>query len=123
MTFQIVFNLSPYQNSILLPSANVVQLSKDGQLSHLVQRATPATIGAYGLVPSEVESRLFEHIEILLPKSLEAKYKSPKAKTWQTLAQLLADPGTKPVVERFIFSKLDIFLAGRGLGVEKSSKI
>ncbi len=111
MTFQIVFNLTPYQNSILLPSANVVQLSKDGQLSHLVQRATPATIGAYGLEPSEVESRLFELIEMLLPKSLEAKYKSPKAKTWQTLAQLLADPITKPVVERFIFSKLDIFLS------------
>ncbi len=111
MTFQIVFNLYPYQNSILLPSANVVQLSKDGQLSHIVQRATPTTVGAYGLEPSEVESHLFELIELLTPKSLEAKYKLPKAKTWPTLAQLLADAATKPVVERFIFSKLDVFLS------------
>jgi len=111
MTFQIVFNLYPYQNSILLPSANVVQLSKDGQLSHLVQRATPTTVGAYGLEPSDVESRLFELIELLTPKSLEAKYKPPKAKTWPTLAQLLADAVTKPVVERFIFSKLDNFFS------------
>ncbi len=111
MIFQIVFNLYPYQNSILLPSANVVQLSKDGQLSHLVQRATPTTVGAYGLEPGEVESRLFELIELLTPKSLESKYKPPKAKTWPTLAQLLADPATKPVVERFIFSKLDVFFS------------
>lgn len=111
MTFQIVFNLYPYQNLCLLPSANVVQLSKDGQLSHLVQRAIPATIGAYGLVASASESRLFELIEALQPKSLEAKYKLPKAKTWPTLAQLLADPATKPVVERYIFTKLDAFLS------------
>ncbi|MFN0175779.1 MAG: SNF2-related protein [Saprospiraceae bacterium] len=111
MTFQIVFNLYPYQNTILLPSANVVQLSKDSQLSHLVQRATPTTVGAYGLEPSEVESNLFELIDLLTPKSLEAKYKLPKAKTWPTLAQLLADAATKPVVERFIFSKLDVFLS------------
>ena len=110
MTFQIVFNLYPYQNLLLLPSANVVQLSKDGQLSHLVQRATPATVGAYGLAPNETEFRLFELIDLLQPKSLEAKYKPSKAKTWPTLAQLLADPATKPVVERFIYSKLDLFL-------------
>jgi len=111
MTFKIVFNLYPYQNSILLPSSNVVQLSKDGQLSHLVQRATPATIGAYALEPGETALRLFELIDLLSPKSLEAKYKPSKAKTWPTLAQLLADPATKPTVERFIFSKLDVFLS------------
>lgn len=110
MTFQIVFNLYPYQNLILLPSANVVQHSKDGQLSHLVQRATPATVGAYNLVPNEVELRLFELIELLSPKSLEAKYRPSKAKTWPTLAQLLADAATKSVVERFIFNKVDLFL-------------
>ncbi len=111
MSFQIVFNLYPYQSSILLPSANVVQISKNGQLSHLVQRATPATVGAYNLIPTAVELRLFELIELLTPKSLEAKYKPSKAKTWPTLAQLLVDTATKPVVERFIYSKLDVFFA------------
>ncbi|MBC7774720.1 MAG: DEAD/DEAH box helicase [Phycisphaerae bacterium] len=111
MTFQIVFNLYPYQNVLLLPSANVVQKSKDGQLSHLVQRATTATVGAYELVPTEVELRLLDLIDLLNPKALEAKYKAPKAKTWPTLAQLLADPATKPIVEKFIFSKLDVFFS------------
>lgn len=110
MTFQIVYNLAPYQTGIFLPSANVVQVSKDGQLAHLVQKATPATVGSYGLELSESDVRLLDIIELLLPKSLEAKYKPPKAKTWPTLPQILADKDTKPIVERFIFSKLDLFL-------------
>ncbi len=110
MTFQIVFNLYPATPTLFLPSANVVQRSKDGQLSHIVQRATPATVGAYQLNPSEVEFRLFDLIETLQPKALEAKYKQPKAKTWSTLPQLLADNNIRPVVEKYIFSKLDQFL-------------
>ncbi|HLP96174.1 MAG TPA: DEAD/DEAH box helicase [Saprospiraceae bacterium] len=110
MTFQIVFNLYPATPTLFLPSANVVQRSKDGQLSHIVQRATPATVGAYQLTPTEVEFRLFDLIETLQPKALEAKYKQPKAKTWSTLPQLLADNNTRPVVEKYIFSKLDQFL-------------
>ncbi len=109
MNFQIVFNLYPFQPVFYLPSANVVQLSRDGQLSHIIQRATPTTVGAYGLALSEAESQLLDIIELLSPKALEVKYKLPKAKTWPNLAQLLADPSTKPVVERFIFSKLDLF--------------
>jgi non-specific serine/threonine protein kinase len=53
---------------------------------------------------------LFELIEQLQPKSLEAKYKAPKAKTWSTLPQLLADNNTKPIVEKYIFNKMDLFL-------------
>ncbi|MCC7466472.1 MAG: ATP-dependent helicase, partial [Saprospiraceae bacterium] len=111
MTFQIVFNLYPATPTLFLPSANVVQLSRDGQFSHIAQRATPATIGAYNLVPTDDELRLFDLIDTLQPKALEAKYKPPKAKTWPTLAQLLADNTTKPVVEKFIFGKLDLFLS------------
>ncbi|MFN0215006.1 MAG: DEAD/DEAH box helicase [Saprospiraceae bacterium] len=111
MTFRIVFNLYPYQNSIQLPSANVVQLSKDGQFSHIVQRATTATVGAYDLTPTEVELSLLEIIDQLSPKALESKYKAPKSKTWQTLAQLLADPASKPIVEKFIFNKLDVYFS------------
>lgn len=110
MTFQIVYNLSLFQAGIFLPSAYVVQVSKDGQPAHIAQKATPATVGSYGLELSESDTRLLEIIELLLPKSLEAKYKPPKAKTWPTLAQILADKDAKPVVERFIFSKLDLFL-------------
>lgn len=110
MTFEIVFNLSPLQTAYYLPSANVVQVGRDGQLSHLMQRATTATVGAYGITPTEVELRLLDLIDQLSPKALEAKFKAPKAKTLPTLAQLLSNADTKSVVERFIFSKLDLFL-------------
>lgn len=108
--FQVVFNLYPFTEQLYLPSANIVQQDKGGQLAHLVQKATPATVVSYGLELSPLESRLIGMAEQLTPKNLEAKYKPPKAKAPPTLSSLLAEKATKEVVERFIFSTLDVFL-------------
>ncbi|MCC6283352.1 MAG: DEAD/DEAH box helicase [Saprospiraceae bacterium] len=110
MLFQVVFNLYPFSEHLYLPSANIVQHDKGGQLAHLVQKATAATVVSYGLELSPLENRLIGLIEQLTPKSLEAKYKPPKAKTAPTLDSLLAEKATKEVVERFIFNTLDVFL-------------
>ncbi len=110
MIFQVVFNLYPFSEHLYLPSANIVQLDKSGQLAHLVQKATPATVVSYGLELSPVESRLIGIADQLSPKNLESKYKPPKSKTPPTLSGLLAEKSTKEVVERFIFSNLDVFL-------------
>ncbi len=110
MIFQVVFNLYPFSEHLYLPSANIVQHDKGGQLAHLVQKATPATVVSYGLELSPLESRLIGMAEQLTPKNLEAKYKPSKAKTAPTLDSLLAEKTTKEVVERFIFSTLDVFL-------------
>jgi non-specific serine/threonine protein kinase len=110
MLFQVVFNLYPFSEHLYLPSANIVQQDKGGQLTHLVQKATPATVTSYGLELSPLESRLLVIIEQLTPKSLEAKYKPPKSKTTPGLDSLLADKATRDVVERFIFTQIDGFL-------------
>ncbi|MBK7938062.1 MAG: hypothetical protein IPJ82_13650 [Lewinellaceae bacterium] len=49
MTFQVVFNLYPFNESLYLPSANIIRADADGQLTHFVQRATTDTIIPYGI--------------------------------------------------------------------------
>lgn len=110
MTHQIVFNLYPFNESLYLPSANIAEVDKSGQLKYYVQRATAATIAPYGIEISEILRRLLGIIDALEPAALESKYKPTKAKTAVPLARLLSDADTKPVVERFIFNNLDIFL-------------
>jgi len=111
MNFQIAFNLYPFNETLFLPSANVVNLDNTGTPAYLVQRALPTTVEAYGLSPSPVETKLMGIIDTLSPKALELKFKAPKAKNPTALAQLLADKDTKPIVERFIFTQLDQFFS------------
>ncbi len=110
MSCQIVFNLYPVSDTLYLPSANVVQVDRSGQLTHLVQKAAPATIGSYGLELSPVLERLFAAIERLSPKALEAKFKAPKAKAAIPLDRLLAQPETRAAVENYSYRELDQFL-------------
>jgi superfamily II DNA or RNA helicase len=110
MASQIVFNLSTFSDALFLPSAFVVEIDKAGKLSYPLQRATIATIGAHGHELTPALTRLFDLIDTLTPKNLEARFKPPKAKAPTPLAQLLSDVATKPSVEKFIFSTLDAFL-------------
>lgn len=112
MSFLIVFNLYPFNETLYLPSANVVQIDKSGQPSHIMQRATPQTCPAYGLEVNSVVEKAFALIEQLTPKALEQKFKPPKAKTAPTLAQLLAEKGdVQRNVEAYIHRHLDLFLS------------
>lgn len=111
MPCQVVFNLYPFSASLFLPTANIVDADRNGVLTHFVQRATPATMAPYGIEMTPVLERLLGIVDALAPKSLEAKYKPPKARAPQPLAQLLADKEVRPVVERFIFNNLDTFLS------------
>ncbi len=106
---QVVFNLYPFSDTLYLPSANIVQADRSGELTHLVQRAVPATIGAYGIALTPVLERLFQQIERLSPKALEEKFRAPKAKSATPLAQLLAQPETRGPVSGYIHRELDIF--------------
>jgi len=108
---RVVFNLYPFSENLYLPSANIVAVDKGGQLTHLLQKATPATIGAYGIERTPVLDTLFEAIERLSPKALETRFKAPKAKSAALLAQLLAHTDTKTPVESYIHRELDQFLA------------
>ncbi|GAB4494336.1 MAG: hypothetical protein OHK0019_20380 [Saprospiraceae bacterium] len=109
--YQIVFNLYPFGDALYLPSAYIVETGEGGELKYLVQRATAATLAPYGLAPNAATARLLDIAEALEPKSLEAKFKPPKAKNATPLDRLLTDNETKPVVERFIFNNLDNFFS------------
>lgn len=111
MTFQVVFNLYPFNESLYLPSANIVRADANGQLTHFVQRATEATIAPYGIELTPLLRQLFGLIDLLAPKSLEAKFRVPRAQTTPALSRLLADKDAKPLVERYIFGNLDAFLS------------
>lgn len=110
MAFFIVFNLAPFEDAYFLPSAFVVETTPENDLGYPLQRATPATIVPYGLELSPPIARMFELIETLTSKNIEARFKPPKAKSPTPLAQLLADKATKSSVERYIHEKIDIFL-------------
>ncbi|MCB0529300.1 MAG: ATP-dependent helicase, partial [Saprospiraceae bacterium] len=111
MTFQVVFNLYPFSETLYLPSANIVRSDESGELTYVVQRATAATMPPYSLEMTPLLRQLLDIVELLTPKALESKFKPSRARTETPLAQLLANKDTKPVVERFIFSQLDLFLS------------
>ncbi|TNE61070.1 MAG: ATP-dependent helicase [Bacteroidetes bacterium] len=108
---RIVFNLYPFSETLYLPSANLVRTDPGGQLTHLVQRATPDTIGGYGLETTPVLQRLFALIDQLSPKALESRFKPPRSKKPTPLPELLQQPETRPIVLRHIHHQLDQFLA------------
>ncbi|MBK7938063.1 MAG: ATP-dependent helicase [Lewinellaceae bacterium] len=50
-------------------------------------------------------------VDLLSPKALETKFKPTKARVALPLAQLLSEKDTRPLVERFLFGQLDVFLS------------
>ncbi len=111
MTCQIVFNLYPFAESGYLPSANIVQIDRDGTLSHVLKKAIPTTIASYNMVLTPVQERLLGIIDLLQVKNIEAKFKTPKAKTATPLAKLWTEAATKAPVETYIHRQLDAFLS------------
>jgi non-specific serine/threonine protein kinase len=107
---RIVYNLYPFNDGLYLPGANLVRSDRDGYLTHFVQRATLATAPAQGVPVTPVDERLLAVIERLLPKTLEVKFRPPKARAATPLADLLANPETKTAVETYIFRELDAWL-------------
>ncbi|MCC6460753.1 MAG: SNF2 helicase associated domain-containing protein, partial [Saprospiraceae bacterium] len=111
MSCQVVFNLYPVTETLYLPSANLVQVDKSGLPTHLIQKATPATLPPYDIELTPVLQRLFGRVDLLSPKALEAKFKPSKAKSPTPLAQLLSQADTKTAVEAYIHRELDLFLS------------
>jgi superfamily II DNA or RNA helicase len=109
---QLIFNLFPAHENLYLPVAYLAQTDRDGTLTYLTQRATPATCAPYGIELTPPLSQLLAAAERLAPKAIEAHFKPPKTKIAPTLSQLL-DPKnpTKSTVEAWVHRHLDAFLA------------
>ena len=59
---EIVYDLYPAVEELYLPMAYIVIKGKDGELTHIHQKATPETVRPLGLPVGPVHERLFQII-------------------------------------------------------------
>ncbi len=106
----VVFDLRRYlPGGWYLPGAHIVGTDADGTLNFLLQTASPITIPGYGIELTPLLAQLFDLIESLTEKALEAKFNPPKGKP-KPLDELLQNPDIKPIAERYVHRQMDVFL-------------
>lgn len=74
MKIDIVYNLYEYLPDLYLPNAFVVNRDQEGFFTHIVQKATTATVAALNIPISAERTRLFTIIELLQPQQLALPY-------------------------------------------------
>lgn len=107
---QIVFDLYHFGAQLHLPTGYIVSEDRDGLLAHIRQKALPETIGSFGLPLSPTLSRLFQLVEELQPKALEARFKPNKRKK-TTLEELLTDRDIARSIYKYAHARLDELLS------------
>lgn len=106
----VVFDLRRYlSGGWYLPGAHIVGTDADGTLNFLLQTASPITIPGYGIELTPLLAQLFDLIESLSERALEAKFNPPKGKP-KPLDELLQNADIKPIAERYVHRQMDIFL-------------
>lgn len=106
----VVFDLRRYlPGGWYLPGAHIVGTDADGTLNFLLQTASPITIGSYSIELTPLLVQLFDLIESLSEKALEAKFNPPKGKP-KPLDELLQNPDIKPLADRYVHRQVDVFL-------------
>ncbi|MCC6723575.1 MAG: DEAD/DEAH box helicase [Saprospiraceae bacterium] len=106
----VVFDLRRYlPGGWYLPAANIVGTDADGTLNFLLQTASPITIPGYGIELTPLLTQLFDLIESLSERALEAKYNPPKGKP-KPLEELLQDETIKRLADAYVHRQVDVFL-------------
>ncbi|MBI5915226.1 MAG: SNF2 helicase associated domain-containing protein [Bacteroidetes bacterium] len=106
----VVFDIRRYlTGGWYLPGAHVVEQDKNGELTYLLQTASPITIGSYGIELTPALAQLFDLIESLTERALEAKFNPPKGKP-KPLEDLLQNEEVKRPAERFVHRQMAVFL-------------
>jgi superfamily II DNA or RNA helicase len=104
--FEVVYDLAPFVEGLILPTAYIVSLDQENLLAHVKMRAMEKTIGSFNIPHNETQARLFFLMEELEPKNLEKKFNPPKKKP-KPLDQLWADKELQPKINTFVQQKLD----------------
>jgi superfamily II DNA or RNA helicase len=106
----VVFDLRRYlPGGWYLPGAHIVGTDADDTLNFLLQTASPITIPSYGIELTPLLAQLFDLIESLTERALEAKFNPPKGKP-KPLDELLQNADIKPIAERYVHRQVDVFL-------------
>lgn len=108
-TVDVVYNLSAFAHELYLPDAYIVTRDQGGQLAHIKQKATAATIGAFQLELNPVRQQLFQIIEELQPERLAQKFHQGKRKVLP-LETLMEDREVLRTIQLYVHKRLDVLL-------------
>ncbi|MCO6479385.1 MAG: DEAD/DEAH box helicase family protein [Phaeodactylibacter sp.] len=106
---EIVYDLYPAVEGLYLPMGYIVIKGKDGELTHIHQKALPETARALNLPIGPVQERLFQIIDKLQPKTLEKQFNPPKRKP-KELAVLMEDKDMARTIANYTHRLLDELL-------------
>jgi len=107
---EIVYDLYSAAEGFYLPMAYIVSKGKDGDLTHILQKALPETVRALGLPLHPIHERLFRIVEKLQPKALEKRFNPPKKRP-KELAALLEDKELGRSIANYCHRLLDELLS------------
>jgi non-specific serine/threonine protein kinase len=107
----IVVNLVELAPDLYLPEAFIITRDHEGFLAHVRQKATPQTIGAFGLESTPAYERLFDLVAQLQPDAIEAHFYQSKRKA-PKLDQLLdkQQPERRRALFQYVHRRLDELL-------------
>ncbi|MCB0566518.1 MAG: DEAD/DEAH box helicase [Phaeodactylibacter sp.] len=106
---EIIYDLYPAVEGFFLPMAYIVSKDRNGQLTHIVQKALPETAGALGLSLHPGHVRLFQIVEKLQPKALEKRFNPPKKRA-KELSALMEDKELARAIANYCHRLLDELL-------------
>lgn len=108
--YAIVYDLFPFGERLVLPTAYVVSQGKDGHLAHIKKKALPETIKGYGLTADGPHQRLFQLVAALQPSALATRFNPSKRKAPPALERLLEDKDRAKAIFKYADKLLDEFL-------------
>jgi len=76
----IVYNLYESLSGLYLANAYLVNRDKLGMPAHILQRATPETVGSFNLQVHETQVRLFQLLEEMKETNLQKRFSPPRKK-------------------------------------------
>ncbi len=106
---EIVYDLYPAAEGLYLPMGYIVAKGRDGELTHIKQKALPETARALGMPIGPVQERLFQIVDKLQPKALEERF-NPNKKRPKPLDKLLADKDIARAVASYAHRLMDELL-------------
>jgi len=108
-TYDIIYDLSEYEELGFLPSAFVANCNENGMMTYVAHRVHAQTIEDYGLELTSERAELFRLIENLQVSVLEEKYNT-KGKRKKKIEKLLENVEVKKSIVKYIHRELGKFL-------------
>lgn len=105
----VVYNLFEYEQELYLPEAWIVSIDRGGELAHIQQKATVATIGGFDIALDEVKQQLFRLIDELQTDVIVKKFHKGRRKA-PSLKEMLGDRLLAKSIRKYIHKRLDILL-------------